>query len=119
MRALAAAHRALVADVHARFLGHGLAAGDPTQPAARAPDRGLWYRDLFEPNAWSASEIRAAFWDTLQTHGVLEACFLQGDGHVVAWPSGTLWVTSSTGTHRVGAAQPTGRPLVSRGGRRP
>jgi len=66
LRALAAAHRALVADVHARF--DGLAASDPTQPAARPPDRGLWYRDLFEPNAWSASEIRAAFWDTLQTH---------------------------------------------------
>jgi hypothetical protein len=32
---LAEDHRALVADVHARFLGHGLAAGDPTQPAAR------------------------------------------------------------------------------------
>jgi hypothetical protein len=60
-----------VADVHARFVGHGLGAGDPTQPAARPPDGGLWYRDLFEPNAWGASEIRAAFWETLQTHGVL------------------------------------------------
>ena len=29
LRALATEHRALVADVHARFLGHGLAAGDP------------------------------------------------------------------------------------------
>jgi hypothetical protein len=27
---LAEDHRALVAEVHARFLGHGLAAGDPT-----------------------------------------------------------------------------------------
>jgi hypothetical protein len=35
--ALAEDHRALVADVHARFLGHDLAAGDPTQPAARPP----------------------------------------------------------------------------------
>jgi lysophospholipase L1-like esterase len=35
--ALAAEHGALVADVHARFLGHGLAAGDPAQPAARPP----------------------------------------------------------------------------------
>ena len=43
LRALAEDHRALVADVHARFLGHGLAAGDPTQPAARPRDRGLWY----------------------------------------------------------------------------
>jgi lysophospholipase L1-like esterase len=74
LRALAADHRALVADVHARFLGHGLDAGDPSQPAARPQDRGLWYRDLFEPNAWGASQIRAAFWETLQAYGVLEAC---------------------------------------------
>jgi lysophospholipase L1-like esterase len=65
LRALAAEHGALVADVHARFLGHGLAAGDPTQPAARPPNRGLWYCGLIEPNAWGASEIRAAFWETL------------------------------------------------------
>ena len=70
LRALAAAHRALVADVHARFLGHGLAAGDPTQPAARPPDRAVWYCDLIEPNAWGASEIRAAFWQALAlAHG--------------------------------------------------
>jgi lysophospholipase L1-like esterase len=65
LRALAAAHGALVADVHARFLGHGLATGDPTQPAARPPDRDLWYCGLIEPNAWGASEIRAAFWEAL------------------------------------------------------
>jgi lysophospholipase L1-like esterase len=63
--ALAQDHQALVADVHVRFLGHGLAAGDPTQPAARPPDRGLWYCGLIEPNAWGASEIRASFWETL------------------------------------------------------
>ena len=65
LRALAAAHGALVADVHARFLGHGLATGDPSQPAARPPDRDLWYCGLIEPNAWGASEIRAAFWEAL------------------------------------------------------
>jgi lysophospholipase L1-like esterase len=65
LRALAVAHRALVADVHARFLGHGLFVGDPTQPAARPPDRDLWYCGLIEPNAWGASEIRAAFWEAL------------------------------------------------------
>ena len=47
-------------------LGHGLATGDPTQPAARPPDRDLWYCDLIEPNAWGASQIRAAFWATLE-----------------------------------------------------
>jgi hypothetical protein len=66
LRALAEEHGALVADVHGRFLGHGLAAGDPTQPAAHPPDRDLWYCDLIEPNAWGASEIRAAFWATLE-----------------------------------------------------
>jgi lysophospholipase L1-like esterase len=66
LRALAEDHQALVADVHAHFLGHGLATGDPTQPAARPPDRHLWYRQLIEPNAWGASEIRAAFWATLE-----------------------------------------------------
>jgi lysophospholipase L1-like esterase len=69
LRTLAGEHQALVADVHARFLGHGLAAGDPTQSAARPPDRGLWYCDLIEPNAWGAGEIRAAFWDTLRKAG--------------------------------------------------
>jgi lysophospholipase L1-like esterase len=64
--ALAAEHGALVADVHGRFLGHGLAAGDPGQPEPRPADRRLWYCGLIEPNAWGASEIRAAFWDTLQ-----------------------------------------------------
>jgi lysophospholipase L1-like esterase len=66
LRALATDHGALVAEVHARFLGHGLAAGDPTQPAAHPPDRDLWYCDLIEPNAWGASQIRAAFWATLE-----------------------------------------------------
>jgi hypothetical protein len=66
---LAEDHRALVADLHARFLGHGLAAGDPTQPAARPRDRGLWYCRLIEPNAWGASQIRASFWEALQRAG--------------------------------------------------
>jgi lysophospholipase L1-like esterase len=69
LRALAEEYQALVADVHARFLGHGLAAGDPTQPAAHPADRGLWYCGLIEPNAWGASEIRACFWETLRRAG--------------------------------------------------
>jgi hypothetical protein len=60
-----------VSDLHARFLGHGLAAGDPTQPAARPADRALWYCGLIEPNAWGASQIRAAFWEALETAGTL------------------------------------------------
>jgi lysophospholipase L1-like esterase len=68
---LAAAHGALVAEVHARFLGHGIAVGDPTQPAARPADQALWYCGLIEPNAWGASQIRASFWEALQTAGSL------------------------------------------------
>jgi lysophospholipase L1-like esterase len=71
LEALAGEHRALVADVHGRFLGHGLAAGDPTQPSPRPASRRLWYCGLIEPNAWGASEIRAAFWETLEAHGAL------------------------------------------------
>jgi hypothetical protein len=66
LRALAEEHQALVADVHARFLGHGLAAGEPTQSDPHPLNRGLWYCGFIEPNAWGASEIRAAFWETLQ-----------------------------------------------------
>ncbi len=65
LRTLAFDHGALLADVHGRFLGHGLAAGDPAQPAHRPANRNLWYCGLIEPNAWGASEIRGAFWDSL------------------------------------------------------
>jgi GDSL-like Lipase/Acylhydrolase family len=58
-------HGALVADIHHRFLGHGVLAGDPSQPSARPADRSLWYCDIIEPNAWGASQVRAAFWECL------------------------------------------------------
>jgi lysophospholipase L1-like esterase len=73
LRRLAEDSQALVADVHGRFLGHGLVAGDPTQSAARPWDRGLWYCNLIEPNAWGASEIRAAFWQALEQAGSEQA----------------------------------------------
>ncbi|MDQ4130090.1 MAG: SGNH/GDSL hydrolase family protein [Actinomycetota bacterium] len=63
--ALALEHGASVADIHGRFLGHGLLAGDPWQPSARPPERDLWYCNLIEPNAWGASQVRAAFWEAL------------------------------------------------------
>ncbi len=62
---LALEHGASVADIHGRFLGHGLLAGDPWQPSARPPERDLWYCNLIEPNAWGASQVRAAFWEAL------------------------------------------------------
>ncbi len=63
--AVAAEHEALVADIHQRFLGHGVLAGDPSQPSARPPERALWYCNIIEPNAWGASQVRAAFWEAL------------------------------------------------------
>jgi hypothetical protein len=67
--AVAEEHRALVADVHGRFLGHGLAIGDPAQLDPRPSNRDLWYCGLIEPNAWGASEIRASFWEVLAING--------------------------------------------------
>jgi lysophospholipase L1-like esterase len=69
LRDLAAGYDAFLADVHPRFLGHGLAVGDPAQPAARPDDPNLWYRHLIEPNAWGASAIRACFWEALEAAG--------------------------------------------------
>src|SRR5579885_1345191 len=51
IRALAAGTpRVLLADVYARFLGHGVTAAEE--------DRWYWKRSLIEPNARGASEIR-------------------------------------------------------------
>lgn len=55
-----------VADIHGRFLGHGVTVGDIGQPDARPADRALFYTRAIEPNAWGASEVRAAFWDAVQ-----------------------------------------------------
>ncbi len=68
LKAVAAEHDALVADIHQRFLGHGLQAGNPAQPNPRPRDRTLWYCNIIEPNAWGADAVRAAFWAALQEH---------------------------------------------------
>ncbi len=68
LREVAGAHGAVVADVHAHFLGHGLRAGDPGQRHARPEDRDLWYCQVIEPNAWGADGVRAAFWEALEGH---------------------------------------------------
>jgi len=69
LRAVAREHGALAADVHARFLGHGLRAGNPGQGLARPADRALWYCHVIEPNAWGADGVRAAFWTALEERG--------------------------------------------------
>lgn len=65
IRSTAARQGAAVAEIHRAFLGHGLARGDPSQPAARPTDRELWYCLVIEPNAWGASGVRGAFWEAL------------------------------------------------------
>ena len=65
LRVVAGRHGALVAEIHATFLGHGLASGDPGQPDARPTNRDLWYCLVIEPNAWGADGVRRAFWKAL------------------------------------------------------
>jgi lysophospholipase L1-like esterase len=50
--------RTLFADVHRHFLGHGV--------QAREQERWYWSRNLIEPNARGASEIRRVWWQTLE-----------------------------------------------------
>ncbi len=74
LRALADEHGAIVADMHARFQGHGLTVGAPSQPDPRPADRNLWYCGVIEPNAWGAGNgVRAAFWDALDGSGFFDA----------------------------------------------
>ena len=65
LRTVARRHDAAVAEIHSRFLGHGLSRGNPAQGDARPPDRHLWYCNVIEPNAWGANGVRAAFWAAL------------------------------------------------------
>ena len=55
-------HDAVVADIHALFLGNGLQAGNPAQPAAHPGYRALRYCQIIEPDAWGADAVRAVFW---------------------------------------------------------
>lgn len=62
VREAAGAHdRAIVADVHRHFLGHGLSA-----PAA---ERWYWHPSPIEPGARGASEIRRVWLDALEGSG--------------------------------------------------
>jgi lysophospholipase L1-like esterase len=65
LRSVAEDHGATVAEIHERFLGHGLTAGNPAQSDPRPTDSDLWYCNIIEPNAWGASAVRAAFWEAL------------------------------------------------------
>ncbi len=65
LRAVAMTYDVSIAEVHERFLGHGLSVGNPSQMEAEPVNRSLWYCGVVEPNAWGASEIRAAYWQAL------------------------------------------------------
>jgi lysophospholipase L1-like esterase len=56
--------RAILADVYAHFLGHGV--------AAEESDRWYWRRSLIEPNARGASEVRRVWMDALRAAGSLD-----------------------------------------------
>ena len=47
----------MLADVHRHFLGHGV--------TGRESDRWYWRRNMIEPNARGASEIRRVWWEAL------------------------------------------------------
>jgi lysophospholipase L1-like esterase len=65
LRAVAEEKGARLADIHRHFLGHGLLAGNPAQPDPRPVDRGLWYCNVIEPNAWGAAAVRECLWRVL------------------------------------------------------
>lgn len=67
LRELAARHGARVAEIAERFEGHGLRAGDPGRPEPRPSQRGLWYCNAIEPNAWGAGGVREAFWAAIHS----------------------------------------------------
>lgn len=69
LRDLTGRHGVVVADIHHRFLGHRVRAGDPATPDSRPTDRNLWYCGVIEPNAWGADAIRAAWWQALHDGG--------------------------------------------------
>ncbi len=51
----------VLADVHEHFLGHGVSAPEP--------DQWYWKRNMIEPNARGASEIRRVWWEVLDGSG--------------------------------------------------
>lgn len=66
LRGVASQHGAAVAEIGEHFRGHGILAGDPSQPEPRPAQRALWYCNVIEPNAWGAGGVREAFWAALR-----------------------------------------------------
>lgn len=59
VRETARKNGAALADVHRHFLGHGVTAPES--------ERWYWWRNLIEPNARGASEIRRVWWEVLES----------------------------------------------------
>jgi lysophospholipase L1-like esterase len=57
----------MLADVHQHFLGHGM--------GSRESSRWYWRRNMIEPNARGASEIRRVWWEAL------DSALVFGDAH--------------------------------------
>ena len=65
IRQVAASHNALLSDIHAHFLGHGLKAGNPAQSNPQPVNRDLYYCGVVEPNLWGANAIRDLWWQSV------------------------------------------------------
>ena len=66
LREVATDHGHAVAEVADHFRGHGLLAGNPARREARPAERGLWFCNVIEPNAWGAGGVREAFWAAIR-----------------------------------------------------
>jgi hypothetical protein len=69
LRDVAVRHGAAVAEIAEHFRGHGLLAGDPARCEPRPVERGLWFCNVIEPNAWGAGGVREAFWAAIHQVG--------------------------------------------------
>jgi lysophospholipase L1-like esterase len=69
---LAANYGAILTDIHAYFLGHGITVGSPAQEDPRPANRELYYCGVIEPNGWGAGAIRALWWETLVNAGFIK-----------------------------------------------
>jgi lysophospholipase L1-like esterase len=69
IRGLEGRERVVVADVHARFLGHGGHHADPSNPHHDPTDPSCWMTLGIEPNERGGSEVRRSLWAALARAG--------------------------------------------------
>jgi SAM-dependent methyltransferase len=61
LRTVAVRHGVATAEIAGHFHGHGILAGNPARREPRPAERGLWFCNVIEPNAWGAGGVREAF----------------------------------------------------------